>query len=228
MNRLGIATLTAALLLGTSALAMAGPEDAITPLEEYTTAKARNLAVTYQAPLLQFSEHVYHCLPWVGVLKNGIGFRQPKGAQSDDRYLSVWISIDQADDGRFGKLPLESRVSAMFSRYGVDMLRRLTRVAGVVSDANVYGFSVILSWLKPGSDGTSTPLTETLALFTDKASLRDFLTKRLPAPEFTNRAKFSVFEGRDPVGRVPLEVWEDDFNSTFKLKNYVLAAGQKC
>lgn len=228
MRGLGIATLTTALLLGSTASAMAGPEDALTPLEQYTTAKAKNLAATYQTQLLQFSEHIYHCLPWVGVVKNGIGFRQPKGALSDDRYLSVWISIDQADDGRFGKLPLESRVSAMFSRYGVDMLRRMTRVAGIVSDANVSGFSVVLSWLKPGSDGTSQPMTETLALFTDKTNLRDFLAKRVPPSEFTSQANFSVFEGRDPVGRVPLEVWDDNFNSTFKLKNYVLAAGQKC
>jgi len=37
-----------------------------------------------------------------------------------------------------------------------------------------------------------------------------------------------VFEGKDPMGRVSLDVWEDNFNSTFKLKNYVLAKGQKC
>jgi hypothetical protein len=228
MRGLGIATLTTALLLGFTASAMAGPEDALTPLEQYTTAKAKSLGATYQTQLLKFSEHIYHCLPWVGVVRNGIGFRQPKGAVSDDRYLSVWISIDQADDGRFGKLPLESRVSAMFSRYGVDMLRRMTQVAGVVSDANVSGFAVVLSWLKPGSDGTSQPMTETLALFTDKAALRDFLAKRMPPSEFTSHANFSVFEGRDQVGRVPLEVWDDNFNSTFKLKNYELAKGQKC
>ncbi len=227
MRRLAIATLTAALLCASSA-AEAGPEDALTPLDQYTTAKARNLAATYQAELLQFSEHIYHCLPWVGVVKNGIGFRQPKGAQSDDRYLTVWISIDQADDGHFGKLPLESRVSAMFSRYGVDMLRRMSKLADIASDANVDGFSVVLSWLKPSGDVTAQPINETLALFTDKPSLRDFLARRLPASEFTSRAKLSVFEGRDPVGRIPLQVWEDNFNSTFKLKNYVLAKGQKC
>jgi len=30
------------------------------------------------------------------------------------------------------------------------------------------------------------------------------------------------------VGRVPLDVWEDNFNSTFKLKNYELEKGKKC
>ncbi len=228
MNRLGIVALMAALLLGSAASAMAAPEDGITPLDLYTTAKAKSLAATYRTQLLQFSEHIYHCLPWVGVTKNGIGFRQPKGAESDDRYLSVWISIDQADDGRFGTLPLQRRVSAMFSRYGVDMLRRMTQLTGIASDADVYGFSVILTWLKPDSDATRQPISETLALFIDKTSLRDFLAKRLPASEFTNRSKFNVFEGKDLVGRLPLEVWEDNFNSTFKLKNYELAKGQKC
>lgn len=229
MSRLGIAALTAALLAGSAASTIAaGPEDGITPFDLYTTAKARSLAATYRTQLLQFSEHIYHCLPWVGVTKNGIGFRQPKGAQSDDRYLSVWISIDQADDGRFGTLPLEWRVSAMFSRYGVDLLRRMSLLTGIASDANVDGFSVILTWLKPGSDAGAQPISETLALFTDKPSLRDFLAKRLPASAFTDRATFSVFQGKDLVGRVPIEVWEDNFNSTFKLKNYELAKGQKC
>lgn len=228
MSRWVAAALAAGLLLGSAGPCLALPEEGITPLEQYSTAKARTLATTYKTQLLQFSEHIYHCLPWVGVTKNGIGFRQPKGAESDDRYLSVWISIDQADDGRFGTLPLAWRVSAMFSRYGVDMLRRMTQLTGIASDADVYGFSVILSWLKPGSDATRQPISETLALFVDKTSLRDFLAKRLPASEFTSRATFNVFEGKDPVGRVPLDVWEDNFNSTFKLKNYVLAKGQKC
>ncbi len=45
---------------------------------------------------------------------------------------------------------------------------------------------------------------------------------------FAERANYNVFEGKTPAGRVPLEVWEDNFNTTFKLKNYVLAKGQQC
>lgn len=229
MSRWGVPVFAAALLLGPVGPGMAAPEDAITPVEQYSTAKAKSLAVTYQAQLVQFSDHVYHCLPWLGVLKDGIGFRQPKGAEADDRYLSVWISIDQSDDGQFGRLPLERRVSAMFSRYGVDMLRRMTQLTGINSDADVHGFSVVLSWLKPGVMGPDkTPITETLALFVDKNSLGEFLAKRSPASEFISRAKFNVFEGRDQVGRLPLEVWDDNFNSTFKLKNYELAKGKRC
>jgi hypothetical protein len=229
MSRWGVAVFAAALLLGPAGPGMASPEDAITPIEQYSTAKAKSLAVTYKAQLVQFADDVYHCLPWLDVQKDGIGFRQPKGAESDDRYLSVWISIDQSDDGQFGKLPQARRVSAMFSRYGVDMLRRMTQLAGINSDADVFGFSVVLSWLKPEIKGRDkTPIQETLALFVDKTSLGEFLARRSPASEFISRAKFSVFEGKDPLGRLPLDVWEDNFNSTFKLKNYELAKGKRC
>ena len=230
MSRWGAVALAAALLLGPATLGMAMPEDAVIPVEQYSTDKAKNLAVTYRAQLIQFSDHVYHCLPWLGVVKDGIGFRQPRGADSDDRYLSVWISIEQSDDGRFGKLSQERRVSAMFSRYGVDMLRRMTQqLPSITSDADVSGFSVVLSWLKPGITGSDKALvTETLALFVDKTSLGDFFAKRLSASEFIRRATFNVFDGKNLIGRVPLDVWEDNFNSTFKLKNYELAKGKKC
>jgi hypothetical protein len=229
MNRWGLVALAGVVALATATQGSASPADGVAPVEQYTTAKAKSLATTYQSELLRFSEHIYHCLPWVGVMKDGIAFRQPKGTQGDERYLSVWIAIDQADDGgRFAAQPIERRVSAMFSRYGVDMLRRMTRLGGIASDANVQGFSVVLTWFKADTATSSQPINETLALFIDKASLRDFLARRLSSSEFAQRATFNVFEGKDPVGRVPLEVWEDNFNSTFKLKNYELAKGQKC
>lgn len=230
LGRCRVAALAVALLLGSVTAGLAAPEDGIVPLEQYTTPKAKGLASRYKTQLLRFSEQIYHCLPWVGVLKNGIGFRQPKGVDSDDRYLSVWIAIDQNDDGTFARLPQERRVSAMFSRYGVDMLRRMTGLAEIASDSNVHGFSVVLTWLKPGSNPSSTvqPTNETLALFAEKSSVLDFLAKRLPGAEFTRRAMFTVFDGKDPLGHVPLEVWEDSFNSTYKLKNYVLEKGVKC
>ena len=136
-------------------------------------------------------EEIYHCMPWVGVQKAGIGFRQPKGAVEDDRYLSVWIMIDQDEDARFAALPAERRASAMFSRYGTDLLRRMAALQPLVADPNVQGFSVVLSWLKPGTGGGAVqPVNETLALFVDKQTTLGFLAKRVPAGEFTRRAKF--------------------------------------
>lgn len=228
--RCSAAALVAALLVSSVAPALAQSDDALIPLEKYTTPKAKTLATTYKARLIQFYDHIYSCMPWLSVMKNGIGFPRRKGDDTDYRYLSVWIAVDQQDDGSFAALPQERRVSAMFSRYGVDMLRRLTALTDVASDANLDGFSVVLSWLKPGTGNKPgvQPVNETLALFVDKATLQDFLAKRLPAAEFTNRAKFSVFDGQDPVGRVPLEVWDDSFNSTYKVQNYEPPKGKKC
>jgi len=71
-------------------------------------------------------------------------------------------------------------------------------------------------------------VNETFALFVDKATLVDFLAKRVPPAEFTSRAKFTLFDGLESVGRVPLEVWDDSFNSTFKVANYEPPKGVQC
>ncbi len=229
MIRLRTATFAVALLLGSTApTAAAGPQDGIIPLGEYSTPKARSLAEAHKAELLRLAEHIYHCLPWMGVVKNGIGFPHPNGSAGDDRYLSVWVAIDQAEDPRFGTLTLPQRVSAMFSRYGVDLLRRMTQYTDVVPDTNVQGFTVILSWLKPGSANASQPINETVALFVDKAILTEFLAQRVAATEFAEKATFNVFDGKTKIGRVQLDIAEDNFNSTYKLKGYELAKGQKC
>ena len=226
--RLRIGALAALFLLASASPALAGPQDGLIPLDEYSTAKARALAIAHQAELLKLSAHIYHCLPWLGVVKNGIGFPHPKGAEGDDRYLSVWVNIDQTEDPRFGALPVPRRASAMFSRYGMHLLKRMTQLTAITSDSNVQGFSVVLRWLKPGSSSASQPVTETLALFVDKPSLADFLAQRIGTSDFTERAKYNVFDGKMLVGRVPLEIWEDNFNSTFKLKNYEVEKGQQC
>jgi hypothetical protein len=206
----------------------AAADDAIMSIDQYKTVKARTLATAHQPLLKQMREEIYYCMPWVGVQKAGIGFRQPKGAVEDDRYLSVWIVIDQEEDARFSALPAERRASAMFSRYGIDLLRRMAALGPVVADPNVQGFSVVLSWLKPGTGGAVQPVNETLALFTDKQTALGFLAKRVSAGEFTRRAKFSVFDGTQDMGRLPLEVWDDSFVRTYKVANYEAPKGQRC
>jgi hypothetical protein len=225
---LGGLLLTAALVVS-GGMSHAAPEDALMPLEKYTTLKGKSLGSAHRTRLLQFSEHVYNCLPWLSVYPGGLGFRPPRDSQDDDRYLSTWIYVDQREDPGFAALPQGRRVSAMFSRYGVDMLRRMAGLADVIDDSDVSGLSVVLTWLKPG---TSRPgrqaVNETFALFIDKDTLREFLAKRVSAEEFTNRAKFHLFDGMDLVGRVPIEVWEDSFNSTYKVTNYEPPKGAKC
>jgi hypothetical protein len=223
--------LAALLLFGVLARseALAAPADALMPIEKYTTAKARTLANTHRLRLLEFSEQIYNCMPWLAVYPGRLGFPKYKDSADDDRYLSTWIYVDQREDSVFAALPQDRRVSAMFSRYGVDMLRRMTALTDVVSDGDVTGLSVVLSWLKPG---TSKPgqqaVNETVALFVDKATAADFLAKRVGSDEFVSRAKFNVFDGERLVGRLPLEVWDDSFNSTYKLSNYTPPKGAQC
>jgi hypothetical protein len=227
MNRLRTAIVAVALLFGCAASATAaGFQDGIIPLGEYSTPKARGLAEAHKAELARLAEHIYHCLPWLVVAKNGIGFPHPNDAAGDDRYLSVWVNIDQAEDPRFGTLTMPQRVSAMFSRYGVDLMKRMNQFTDVASDGNVQGFTVILSWLKPGT--ANAPVNETIALFADKAVVTDFLAQRVGASEFAQKATFNVFDGKTKIGRVQLDIAEDNFNSTYKLKGYELAKGQKC
>jgi hypothetical protein len=109
------------------------------------------------------------------------------------------------------------------------MLRRMAGLSDVVDDSDVAGLSVVLSWLKPG---TSKPgqqaVNETVALFIDKTTAADFLAKRVGGEEFMSRARFNVFDGERLLGRLPIEVWEDSFNSTYKLSNYTPPKGARC
>ena len=223
--------LAALLFYGVSltAQAYAAPADALMPIEQYTTAKARGLANAHRLRLIEFSEQIYNCMPWLAVYPGRLGFPKYKDSADDDRYLSMWIWVDQRENADFAAVPQERRASAMFSRYGVDMLRRMAALSDVVDDSNLAGLSVVLSWLKPGTSRPGQkPVNETLALFVDKVTAADFLAKRVGSEEFVSRAKFNLFDGESLVGRVPLEVWEDSFNTTYKVTNYDPPKGAKC
>ena len=223
--------LAALLLYGISltAQAYAAPADALMPIEKYTTAKSRGLANAHRLRLIEFSEQIYNCMPWLAVYPGRLGFPKYKDSADDERYLSMWIWVDQREDASFAALPQERRVSAMFSRYGVDMLRRMAALSDVIDDGDVAGLSVVLSWLKPGTTRPGKQaVNETFALFVDKATAADFLAKRVGSEEFVNRAKFNLFDGESLVGRVPLEVWEDSFNTTYKIGNYDPPKGAQC
>ncbi|MBI1958606.1 MAG: hypothetical protein HYS36_05190 [Candidatus Rokubacteria bacterium] len=231
MKRWTAAVLPAVLLGGLlSPVTAAPPEEAVLPLDKYSTPKGRSLGAAYEAQLRRFSERLYHCAPWVDVRRQGLGFNRPRFATGDDRYLSVWLEIDQHEDGRFAALGPDGRQSAMFSRYGVEMLRRLTALEGLRTEPTLEGFGVILSWPKPGTNGRPgvQPVNETLALFVSRAPLLEFLARTLPASELAARARFTLFDGQREVGRLPLEIWDDPFMTTFKLKDYHPPTGFRC
>src|SRR5438034_983082 len=88
IRRVLVAALVAVLAAGAAASVQAAPADYLLPVEKHTTPKARALAVKYRPQLLQFSEYVYHCLPYVEI-KNGLGFKKnAKDPATDDRFAS--------------------------------------------------------------------------------------------------------------------------------------------
>jgi hypothetical protein len=219
-------TLATAVTIALSGPAAAVPVDeAIGTPDQYNTAKARTLASAHHGQLVTLYDSISTCLPWVNVHTRGIGFRKPKWAQEDERYLATWILIDQKDDGRFGEFSKERRASAMFSRYGVDLLRRMTALKAVAGDGGVQGYGVVLSWTKPGSDQK---VNESLVFWVDKATAQGFLARRVPAADMVSRAKLNYFDGVEEHGRIALEVWEDNFTTTFKVKEAAASSAQTC
>jgi hypothetical protein len=219
-------TVATAVTIALSGPAAAVPVDeAIGTPDQYNTAKARTLASAHHGQLVTLYDSISTCLPWVNVHTRGIGFRKPKWAQEDERYLATWIIIDQKDDGRFGEFSKERRASAMFSRYGVDLLRRMTALKAVAGDGGVQGYGVVLSWTKPGSDQK---VNESLVFWVDKATAQGFLARRVPAADMVSRAKLNYFDGVEEHGRIALEVWEDNFTTTFKVKEAAASSAQTC
>ncbi len=190
------------------------------PLDKYTTEKGKTLGTTFGAQLRRIYDRVYHCRPWLDVHKGGLGFSRPAGVPGDDRYLNIWVWVDQKITPEFAALSPARRASAMFSRHGVDLLRQLAAEADVFANPALTGYSVILTWLKPDGRVGDGEKAETLGVFADKATVRAFLAKRIGAREFVKRATIVAFDGKDRLDRLPLEIWEDNFAATYKLKDY--------
>ena len=220
--------LVVVLLLATGAASAAPSEDRILALDRYSSDKGRALGSTYGAALKQINTSIYHCMPWLEVPKEGIGFYKPRDASKDDRYLSVRVYIEQEPSTQFAALPMEQRASSMFSRYTGPLLRRLSGNGAMVNDSSLDGFTVILEWLKETPISGGRPVHETIAVFIDKATALEYLQGMVRAPELAERARVYGWDGETPLGRLRLASWEDNFVATYKVANYQLAAGVTC
>jgi hypothetical protein len=228
--RRGLAAVTLVALALAGAPAAAAPSDAsVLPPEQHASEKGRRLAATYAGALRDLSARIYHCMPWVEVKKNGIGFYKPKHLDGDSRYLSVNLYIDQQPSPEFAAFTIEERASRMFSRYVGAMLRRMARPSALLADGSLDGFTVILEWLKQApATPSGRPVHETIAVFLDRASVADFVGGRLPSRELAGRARVLGWDGATALGPLRLSSWEDDFVTTFKVSNYQLAPGVSC
>ena len=98
---------------------------------------------------------------------------------------------------------------------------------GFAADPDVYGFSVAVEWIKPGSD-PNRPTMEILSIFADQRSTRAFLGKTLSAKEYLEKTRLTFFDGDKEVGRLPIEVWEDNFVGTYTVPGYEMEKGRVC
>lgn len=210
--------------------ALAAPrEDRVVPADAYTSEKARALARTHASALRQLNAFIYHCIPWVEVQKESIGFFKPKNASRDERYLSVRLFIEQEPSPQFASMGMQERASSMFSRYVGPVLRRMTSPPGLLGDAALDGFTVILEWLKHAPQSASArPVHETIAIFLEKPAVVDYVAGRVPTRELATKARVLAWDGQTALGALRVSAWDDNFVSTFKIKNYQLEPGVTC
>jgi hypothetical protein len=204
-------------------------EDRILSLDRYTSAKGRQLGTTYSLWLKELNASIYHCMPWLEIAKEGLGFYRPRDGGRDDRYFSLRVYIEQDPSPVFSAMPLEGRASSMFSRYVGPLLRRMAANGALVREAALDGFSIVIEWLKQGVKGPGgRPIHETIAVFVEKAAALDYLDGRVQAGDLAARARVYGWDGETSLGQLRLTAWEDDFVRTHKVENYQLAAGVSC
>ena len=216
-------------------LALAGPAtaappiDRVLPPDQYTSDKGRQLARAYARDLSELNAEIYHCLPWVDVQKNGIGFFKPKHLSGDQRYLSLNIVVAQQPSAEFTSFGPDDRASRMFSRYVPPLLRRMAQNAELLRDPLLDGFTIIVSWMKaePRNAGER-PVNETIAAFVPKAAAADYVAKRLPVGQLADMAYVLAWDGEAPTGRLSLTAWDDDFVRTYQIKGYQPEPGVIC
>jgi hypothetical protein len=219
----------AGFLTGLAAPALAAPgDDRILPVDQYTSDKARRLATTHARALQGLHTAVYHCLPWLEIQKQSIGFFRPKGASQDERYLSIRVYIEQDPSPQFAQLRIEQRSAAMFSRYVGPLLTRMAADRSLLNDASLDGFTVILEWLKQDPGKGQRPVHETIAIFLPKSAAVDYVAGRASVGRLADVARVLAWDGETSVGALRLTAWDDNFVSTYKVANYQLAPGVTC
>ena len=216
--------------LGVANRAAAAPsDDRVLPVDSYTSEKGRALARTHASALRELNAQIYHCMPWVEVQKQSIGFFKPKNATQDDRYLSIRVFVEQEPSPQFAGLAVEERASSMFSRYVGPLIRRMAAYVPPASDPTLDGFTVIIEWLKqhPGG-GSDRPIHETMAVFVDRTLSLEYLAGGVAPRDLALRARVMAWDGTNALGALSVSAWEDNFVSTYKVQNYQVEKGVTC
>src|SRR5437667_4340345 len=216
---LGLAV-AAGLTLGASdALAADAPADRVLQPDKYTSDRGRALGQKYQGTLRDLNAKIYHCMPWLDVKPEGIGFYKPKHIDGDTGYLSLNVNVDQQLVPEFTRLSVQHRVSSMFSRYVPHLLRSMA-TNDLLKEPNLDGFTVIASWLKAEPASGQPAIMETAAAFIPKPMVADFLRGRAGVAQLAEGAHVIAWDGETKLGVIKPKAWADDFVLTYEVAGY--------
>src|SRR5262245_30086051 len=218
------ATLT---LAGSPALAADAPADRVLQPDKYTSDRGRALGQKYQGALRDLNSKIYHCMPWLDVKPEGIGFYKPKHIDGENRYLSLNVNVDQQPSPDFTRLCVQDRFSAMFSRYVPHLLRSMA-TNDLLKESNLDGFTVIASWLKAMPANGQPAVMETAAAFVPKNVVADFVRGRNTVAQLAEGAHVIAWDGETKIGVVKPKAWADDFVLTYKVAGYTPDPRVKC
>ncbi len=196
----------ACVLFLTAGPAWAAPvEEVLLPLDRYNTEKSRALASQYRPQLVSVLRAHLALHPVGGLAEER--HRVPHAAVGDrGRPLLLHLDlIDQTTRARFSALSQERRDSAMLSRYGVDLLRRMIALGGLASDSQSAGLlgGPELDQAGDARAPRSTARQRDAGAFTDRATVLEYLASRLPGAEFLAGPGARCSTARQDLGRPP-------------------------
>jgi hypothetical protein len=215
----GLAAAATLTFLVNPASAAEAPADRVLQPDRYTSDKGRALGQKYQGALRDLNAKVYHCMPWLDVKPEGIGFYKPKHIDGDVRYLSLNVNVDQQPAPEFTRLSVQDRVSSMFSRYVPHLLRAMA-TNDLIKEPNLEGFTVIASWLKAEPASGQPAVMETAATFVPKSVVVDYLRGKVTIAQLAEGSHVIAWDGETKLGQVRPKAWADDFVLTYKVAGY--------
>ena len=215
----GMAAAAILTFLVNPASAAEAPTDRVLQPDRYTSDKGRALGQKYQGALRDLNAKVYHCMPWLDVKPEGIGFYKPKHIEGDIRYLSLNVNVDQQPAPEFVRLSVQDRVSSMFSRYVPHLLRSMA-TNDLIKEPNLEGFTVIASWLKAEPASGQPAVMETVAVFVPKSVVVDYLRGKASVAQLADGSHVIAWDGETKLGQIKPRAWADDFVLTYKVAGY--------
>jgi hypothetical protein len=216
---IGMAAAATLTFLVNPASAAEAPTDRVLQPDRYTSDKGRALGQKYQGALRDLNAKVYHCMPWLDVKPEGIGFYKPKHIEGDIRYLSLNVNVDQQPAPEFVRLSVQDRVSSMFSRYVPHLLRSMA-TNDLIKEPNLEGFTVIASWLKAEPASGQQAVMETAAVFVPKSVVVDYLRGKASVAQLAEGSHVIAWDGETKLGQIKPKAWADDFVLTYKVAGY--------